>query len=582
MNKRFEQLNYILQVLLMLFMLSACSKTETPVSAEEPDTTVSTDTEEEKENTEQETEESEEITETPDPVSRNYIFGSLFSFQKDLRTIGPQHAASAATTLYNAPLYDPTLGSEADWWDNLVEEMAYSGLDYVAADLRGHSVYKTVDHGNPYRLKEMVEALDRRGVRGKFKIALFDDCPASWGALRNYDMGKGYTFSHANDEGGDVFPLEDLPETKAEAKAEAYGIYNYIWTNNIRLALHTLIEEANAEDVLLKIDGKPVVIFWAIDILLNVSKKEQYKGKLSRILDWMREDSREEFGMEPYFIVHHSFYRNYDETVKTNADAAHSWFSLGNKDTYYTLNTDVNGKKIGATLSGFCVGDQEGVNPNVNYMFIDPNHGAYLENSLKDLTQTKGAEMVIIEGFTDALENASLWRCIDKTYEETYYDYPNQRINILRRFSAHPYPKTLKVEMEGCDSYFDRTTGNSGGTYRSGNLDIRKCEDTNGGWCVTDVQTGEWMEWKELPFRKGNLKLKLRYASTSDAQVYFYVNEKGIGSLTSVTLPSTGGEWQTLTAGTVTIPSEGLRDLRLNIERASSLEINWFQMEYEE
>lgn len=578
------KIGYLLFAMTWLVVFAiACSTDNEPLLPEKEEEGVSGPSEEPEEPEKpQEPDESG----TPDPVNRSYVFGSLFSFQKALRTTGPSHVPEQMTTLFNAPLYNPKLGSEEDWWDNLVEEMAYSGLDYVAADLRGYSSKNPhVDHGDPRRLKDMIAALDRRGVRGKFKIALFDDCPASWGALRNLDMGKGYTFKHAYEDDGDLFPLEDLPESLEEAKAQEYGIYNYIWTNNIRLALQTLIKDAQAEDVLMKIDGKPLVIFWGIDILLRPDKKDRYEGKLTRILNWMRQESRVEFGVEPFFVVHSSFYKNYDVTVRQSADAAHSWFSLGYRPNYYSLNSDVKGRRIGATLPGFCVGDLKDTDDNSvasGKAFIDPQHGAYLENSLKDLTLNQQAELVIIEGFTDALENASLWRCIDKPYNESYYDYPNQRINILRRFSAHPYPKELKVEAEGCDSYFDRTTGNSGTAYRTGDLDIRKCDDKLGGWCIIDMQQGERLEWKKLPLRAGKLKLELRYRSQGESQVNFYIEGKGLGNLPTAVLPATNGEWQTVLAGEKMVDKEGLHNLRFTVHLSNGLEVNYFKIKYEE
>ncbi len=36
-------------------------------------------------------------------------------------------------------------------------------------------------------------------------------------------------------------------------------------------------------------------------------------------------------------------------------------------------------------------------------------------------------DLVFLEGFTDVAENAAWWRNKDRTY----YDYPNQRINLL-------------------------------------------------------------------------------------------------------------------------------------------------------
>ncbi|MEV5174312.1 DUF5010 domain-containing protein [Streptomyces flaveolus] len=37
-------------------------------------------------------------------------------------------------------------------------------------------------------------------------------------------------------------------------------------------------------------------------------------------------------------------------------------------------------------------------------------------------------------------ENAALFRAKEGSYSERLYDYPNQNINIMRRFSKDPFP----------------------------------------------------------------------------------------------------------------------------------------------
>lgn len=74
--------------------------------------------------------------------------------------------------------------TEADWWDNFVEEIAYSGQDYVAMNCRGEA-NKDIDHGRPDKLHDLMAAIKRKGVEHEFKIAIFDDTPASWSAARN-------------------------------------------------------------------------------------------------------------------------------------------------------------------------------------------------------------------------------------------------------------------------------------------------------------------------------------------------------------------------------------------------------------
>lgn len=53
-------------------------------------------------------------------------------------------------------------------------------------------------------------------------------------------------------------------------------------------------------------------------------------------------------------------------------------------------------------------------------MFLDADHGKQLKRALNFFKQEQ-AHLIFLEGFTDVMENAALWRSSDKVY----YDYPN-------------------------------------------------------------------------------------------------------------------------------------------------------------
>ena len=80
--------------------------------------------------------------------------------------------------------------TEADWWDNFVEEIAYSGQDYVAMNCRGEA-NDNIDHGRPDKLHDLMAAIRRQGVDPAFKIAIFAATPDSWSAARNAHKGYG-------------------------------------------------------------------------------------------------------------------------------------------------------------------------------------------------------------------------------------------------------------------------------------------------------------------------------------------------------------------------------------------------------
>lgn len=486
-----------------------------------------------------------------DIPEHNAILGSLCGFEGDLRKGKNYKGEDRPTTYYNVPLFEAVPeGSEDGWWDNLVEEIAYSGLDYIAANCRGlQPSYpkKYVDHGDPTHIKQLIEAMERRGVADKFKVAIFDDCPASWEAARNEDLGRGYAGYSADNPGQrKPYPLKDIA---VDTKEFQDSIYQYIWDYNIRLAFQNIPEK-----YIFKYNGRPVVYFWGCSFVGDVP------GKLSYILKRVREDCIKEFGMDPLLIIDQDWGKR-DNTLTAATEVVggiNNWFNMDNP---YTVRT-FKDLTIGVGIPGFLVNDKKG-----NKMFVDADHGRLLQKALTYSVKNR-ANLIFLEGFTDVLENAAYWRSTD----EVYYDYPNQRLNILRKWSSNPYPKEFKVEAEACDYFEDKSSGNGGGQYRKGDLDIKKCNDVYEGWCVTATESGEWLKWVELPFSAGNSVVKLRYSALSAVKIRFDIDKKE-GSV--VELPATGGTWKEIDAATVNFEKKGWREVVLNIISGDA-DLNYF------
>ena len=465
-------------------------------------------------------------------VNQTQFRGSLVGFSVKIRQGGGPNPTSDGNILYNLPLFQSS-AVENDWWENLVEEYDYSGLDFFAANCRGYLPNgPDVDHGDPRKLTQLVRAMDRRGVGNKYKIAVFDDCPTSWCASSNLDKGIGYTTSSKFDAGD---PAN----------------YKYIWDYNIKVAFQNIPDEKR-----FKYDNRPVIIFWNAhqNWMTNFGN-----GNLKKILLHIRSKFQETFGVQPYLIIQKSWMDRDPTSLDVGAaDAIHDWFNM---EQPWRVRTH-NGIKIGTGIPGFRV-----VKGTTN-MFVDPRHGEQLTETLQN-TVGAGAQITLIEGFTDVAENAALFRSSDNVF----YDYPNQRLNILRRFSQNPYPASLKIEAEACDFYHDLSSGNSGNSYRQGNLDIVKCGDINKGWHVNNTQAGEWLEWKEIPFSANNSKFEIRYSSVVPITVVFSID--GI-DLPPATLPVSGfGYWASADAGTVSFPTSGLHTVRLKIVSGNA-SINYF------
>ncbi len=467
------------------------------------------------------------------PVPVRGLLGVTFGFSTETLHGGPYY--NQGNQIYNLPLFKAT-SDETQFWDNYVEEIAYSGVDFVAPTIRGFITPDVIDSNGNYAnaggdtrlLSGLVSAINRRGLESKIKISCLDDTPASMTDKKNmakYGI-RGYT------------PLFDI----ADVNGMGEGGYKYWWDNNLRTFFSTV-----PDSMRLKIDGRPVVYEWGIG---NFAFTNQGGGNLKKMIEYMRQRAQAEFGINPYLIVDKSWI-DVDPTCSSVIDGVHTWFGVPGGFSNYTFN----GKKFGCLVPEFkfAVGSTN--------MVIDPNHGQTLDSYLKS-TVDSGANITLLEGFSDWEENAAVWRTKDLPYDQSHSDYPNQRINILRKHSANPFPTDLKVEAEGCDSYSDTTTGNAGGIFRDGNIDIQATTDTNLGWNVFNTAAGEWLQWQEIPMQ-GALTLKARIATNATGKRIRFVIDGTAG--TTITLPNTGGlqTWETVNAGTFNFEQGNYHTVRI-------------------
>lgn len=556
MIKRF--INICVGTMLALCIVS-CSDDNDPI--------VPVPDDEEEEQQTPDTPDTEEYKEGDNIAEHSFQMGALFSFQKNLRNgVDAASGGTSSTTFYNKPLFEAKefSATNEEWWDNLVEEFVYSGLDYVAANCRGRlpradtdSKYER-DHGDPTRIKDLIAAMKRRGVED-IKIAIFDDAPASWAAARNYDLYGKYTTVLSASEQASLnltdeqmcYPIDDLDD-----------IYKYIWDYNIKLAFQNFYGENQENNkYLFRFNGKPVLYIWSVNGFLNVTyaalggQKPNCSGRLKAILDKIRADFNATFGEDLFFCVDKAFMDRDSKVDKTVVESKNNWFVASEQTTsrhWYSLAT-MNNINVGVAVPGFLTNDKSG-----SRMFFDAEHGKTLTTALDYMVRYK-ADLLLLEGFTDMAENAAYWRSTD----ETYYDYPNQRLNILRKYSStKAYPKEFRVEAESCDYSLDKSSGNSGRQYRKGDLDVKKCSDEFDGWCVTDTEAGEWLKWVELPFSAGSSTVKLRYASQEAVKLRLDID--GATGQT-VELPATNGAWKEVTVATVTFRLKGWREVVLNI-----------------
>lgn len=450
------------------------------------------------------------------------------------------------TGMANTPLFNPISGSPNLTWNEWAEELGSAGVDFVCPNLRGSYPETSL---SPVNIAPLLTALSNRGLSNRVKLAIFDDNASSWSAEWNEANGRGF---------GNAQPF-DISDSNN---------WKYLWDYNYKLFYQT-VPDANR----FKINGRPVIIIWTGNTYFIANMQ----GNASRALTYVRQQCQSTFGFNPYIIVSGDFLTN-DTTCNNPAivDATENWFTPSTSGAPGWTLTSFNGVHIGAACPQFQTA--------ANGVWVDPNHGTELDTSLQN-THGAGALATLIEGFTDWEEDASLFRVrnLDPSgnalgYSATYYDYPNQRLNIMRKNSNDPFPATLQEEVEDCDTYGGAAAGNGlTDYYRNGNIAIEQTSDTGGGFDVGWIQPGEWFEWQQVPIQ-GAKHFLVRVATVAaNCKVHFVIDGT---TEPSITLPNTGGwqTWTTVDGGSYgTFAGGSTHTVRLVCE-TGSMNVNYWQL----
>lgn len=125
-------------------------------------------------------------------------------------------------------------------------------------------------------------------------------------------------------------------------------------------------------------------------------------------------------------------------------------------------------------------------------------------------------------------------------------------------------------------AWSDVTPGNQGGVYRQDDVDITAAADEGGGYALTDLQHGEWLEYTVQAPKAGFYMLRLRYAAQDGIGVVQWERD---GQMISplMELPITRGLWQD-SDGALVYLKKGEQVLRLKVERGD-MQLNAFRFE---
>ncbi|RYZ90931.1 MAG: carbohydrate-binding protein, partial [Moraxellaceae bacterium] len=125
-----------------------------------------------------------------------------------------------------------------------------------------------------------------------------------------------------------------------------------------------------------------------------------------------------------------------------------------------------------------------------------------------------------------------------------------------------PLVSAAVYQAEDYTYSYDTTAGNTGGVYRTNDVDIQATSDTGGGYNVGWIVANEWLSFSNVTIASsGNYKVRLRVASPAAGGVATIDFNGGTILLGNANIPATGGwqTWQTvefttnMTAGTYSL-----------------------------
>jgi MYXO-CTERM domain-containing protein len=463
--------------------------------------------------------------------------GATFGFNYGNDMAGPDDSAgTGSSAILNVPLYNPDPNNTNASWDTWVREAGQAGLDFLCPNLRGAS---PIASWSPAGMAPILTALNDSGFANQIKICAFDDNASSWQAQ----------WSNAHNNSSAAFDIGDSAN------------WTYIYDTNYKIFYQT-IPDANR----FKIDGRPVIIIWTG----NPATVSNEQGNYSAAMTYVRQKCQADFGFNPFIIVNEDALQN-DTTLAAVVDGAHSW----NSQTGGWSLEALHNVKIGVAEAGLRAPGGSG--------FEDPNHGMLFQTNLNN-TVGAGAVLTLIEGFMDWEENASLFRVRDLDpsgnalgYSGTLYDYPNQRLDIIRKNCQNPFPGDLLFEAEGADNYGGAAGGNGKTNfYRNGNIAIEATSDTGGGFDVGWMQPGEWLEWEQVPLNSTPHFLVRIATSVAGSTAHLVIDG---ASEASQMLPNTGGlqNWTTFDLGGYGTYTNSYHTIRLVFDNGG-VNFNWWQL----
>jgi hypothetical protein len=142
---------------------------------------------------------------------------------------------------------------------------------------------------------------------------------------------------------------------------------------------------------------------------------------------------------------------------------------------------------------------------------------------------------------------------------------------------------TTRIEAENYDQgdagtvYSDTTPGNTGGKYRSNDVDIATTSDSGGGHNVGWTKPGEWLQYTVDVAQAGPYDFTFRYSRLATEISTLRISANGTIISGDIDAPGTG-DWGIYDTVTTTLELEaGLQTLRLHFVDGS-INVNWLEV----
>lgn len=140
--------------------------------------------------------------------------------------------------------------------------------------------------------------------------------------------------------------------------------------------------------------------------------------------------------------------------------------------------------------------------------------------------------------------------------------------------SGNPASEVL-VQAEDYVNYYDTTSGNSGGAYRSDDVDLQITADQGAGYNLGWTAAGEWLEYT-LDLPAGAYNVEFRLASNPGGGSYS-LTANGQTLVPASNVAATGG-WQNWISQnhSMVVPSGGVQTVRFNVLQGN-FNLNWIK-----